>query len=70
MNSASIKKRMEAIEKEHDSIVDKCGDLQDELNRLVNRRVQLEGAFNELVQMYDEEVKTENSEAELKPKIS
>ena len=48
MNSITIEKRMEAIKEEHDKLVDECEQIQAELNKKLNRRIQLEGAFVEL----------------------
>ena len=58
-------KRLEHIREEHNRIVDRCQELQSELNNLMNRRVQLEGAFNELNAMYDEVKKYEDAQADV-----
>ena len=65
MNSNEIMKRLEHIREEHDTIVDRCQELQSELNKLMNRRIQLEGAFNELNSMYDEVKKSEDAQADV-----
>lgn len=61
MNKETIRNRMAKIQEEHEKIVEKIQNLQSELNQMTTRRIQLEGAFNELSQMFEEEEKAEAS---------
>ena len=65
MNKETIRNRMAKIQEEHEKIVEKIQNLQSELNQMTTRRIQLEGAFNELGQMLEEEEKAES--ASVKP---
>ena len=56
-----IYKRLEEIKQEHDEIVNRTGEYNNALQQLNARRLQLEGAFNELQELLnDPESKEEN----------
>lgn len=65
MNSITIEKRMEAIKEEHDKLVDECEQIQAELNKKLNRRIQLEGAFVELSNLREAAKNEENDEEDI-----
>lgn len=62
MNKEAIEKRLMEIKKEHDELVDRAKEYNDALQQITARRLQLEGAFNELQELLkeDPESKEEN----------
>lgn len=51
-----IQKRLETIKQEHDEIVNRIGEYNNALQQLNARRLQLEGAFNELQELQKEDI--------------
>lgn len=68
MKAAEVGKRLNEIQNEYSEINKNIAGCQDNLAKYANRKVYLEGAFNELKSIYDTLVKEEeNSEAVTEP---